>query len=127
MEFVTESSGIRGRSGSRGACCREWSGVRCWDLPESGGAAWNPLQGVEQEGGSYRDLSESGGAAWNPLQGVEQESGSCRDLSESSDPSAGARLGHLMERNGSLSRRSGRSSDVSEAANESTVVGYLRR
>ena len=68
-----ESSGVKGHSGPRGACCGEWSGVCYQDLPESGGAAWNPLQRVEQDGGP------------------------CRDLSESSDPSAGARLGHLME------------------------------
>ena len=91
MEFVTESSGVRGRSGPRGACCGEWSGVRCRDLPESGGAAWNPLQRVEQDGGS------------------------CRDLSESLDPSAEARLGCLMEQNGSLHYRSRRGSDVSRS------------
>ena len=78
-----ESSGIRGHSGPRGACCREWSGVHCRDLPESGGAAWNPLQRVEQDGSSCRGLSESGGAAWNPLQRVEQDGSSCHGLSES--------------------------------------------
>ena len=56
----------------------EWSGVRC------------------------RDLLESSRATWNPLQRVEQDSGHCRDLPKSLDPSAGAWLGHLMERNGSL-------------------------
>ena len=57
---------------------------------------------------------------------MEQGSGHCRDLLESLDLSAGAQLEYLMERDGSLSRRSGRSSDVSEVANESIVVGYLR-
>ena len=80
----------------------EWRGVRCRDLPESSGATRNSLQRVEQG------------------------SGHCRDLLESSDLSARARLGPLMEWNGSLFRRSGRSSDVSEAADESTIVGYLR-
>ena len=112
MEFVTESGGIRGHSGPRGACCGEWSGVHCPDLLESGGAAWNPLQRVEQEGGSCRDLSESGGAAWNPLQRVEQDGGSSRDLSESLDSSAEARLGCLMEQNDSLHCHSRRGSDV---------------
>ena len=58
---------------------------------------------------------------------MEQGSGHFRDLPESLDLLAGARLGHLMEWNGSLSCRSGRSSDVSKAADESTVVGFLRR
>ena len=92
-----------GRSGPHGVCYREWSGVCCRDLPESGG-----------------DMR-------NPLQRVEQGSGHCRDLPESSDLSAGARLGYPMKRNGSLSCRSRRSSDIFEAADESTVVRRLRR
>ena len=88
MEFVTESSGVRGRSGPRGACYGEWSGVCC------------------------RDLSKSGGAAWNPLQRVEQDGCSCRDLSENLNPSTEARLGCLMKQNGSLHRRSRGGSDV---------------
>ena len=79
---------------------KEW-----WSCIES-------LQRVEQEGDSCRDLSVSGGAAWNPLQRVEQDGGSYRGLSESLDPSAEARLGCLMEQNGSLHRRSRRGSDV---------------
>ena len=51
----------------------------------------------------------------------------CRDLPESSDLTAEAQLRRLMERNGSLSHRSRRSSDVSEAADKSTIVGCLRR
>ena len=51
----------------------------------------------------------------------------CRDLLESSDLSTEARLGCLMERNGSLFCRSRRSSDVFEVADESTVVGGLGR
>ena len=54
---------------------------------------------------------------------MEQGRGPHRGLPESSDLSAEARLGYLMERNGSLSRRSRRSSDVFEVADESTVVG----
>ena len=88
MEFVIESSGVRGRTGQHGACCREWSGVRCRDLPESGGAVWNPLQRVEQGGGSHRGLSES------------------------LDPLVEARLGCLMEQRGSSHRHPGRGSDV---------------
>ena len=44
---------------------------------------------------------------------MEQEGGSCCDLLESLDPSAEARLGCLMEQNGSLHHRSRRGSDVS--------------
>ena len=58
---------------------------------------------------------------------MEQGSGPHRVLPESSDLSAEARLGCLMERNGSLSRRSRRSSDVFEVADESTIVGGLGR
>ena len=101
-EFVTKSSGVRGRSGPCGVCYGEWSGIR------------------------YRDLSESGGATRNPLQRVEQGSGHCRDLPESSDLSARTRLGYLMEQNDSLFYRSRRSSDVFEVADESIVVGCLR-
>ena len=90
-----------GRSEPRGVCYGEWSGVRCCDLPESGGATWNLLQRVE----------------WG--------SGHCRDLPESSSLTDEARLGCLMERNGSLSLQSKRSSDVSEVADESTVVECL--
>ena len=105
-------------------------------LLESGGAAWNPLQGVKQGSGLRRGLPESSDLSagarlghlmeQNGLQRVEQGSGHYRDLPESLDLSVGAQLGHLMEWNGSLSHRSRRSSDVSEAANESTVVRYLR-
>ena len=107
MEFVTESGVVSVVAtcqrvvGPRGVCYREWSGVRCRDLPESGGATWNLLQRVE----------------WG--------SGHCRDLPESSGLTAEARLGRLMERNGSLSQQSRRSSDVSEVADESTIVGCL--
>ena len=51
----------------------------------------------------------------------------CRDLPESSGWTAEARLGYLVERNDSLSQQSKRSSDVLEVADESTVVGCLRR
>ena len=51
----------------------------------------------------------------------------CRDLPESSGWTAEARLGCLVEQNGSLSQQSKRNSDVSEVADESTVVGCLRR
>ena len=90
-----------GRSGAHGVCYREWSGVRCHDLPESDGATWNPLQSVEQD------------------------SGYCHDLPESSGLMAEARLGHLKERNGFLSLQSKRGSDVFEVADESTIVGCL--
>ena len=40
---------------------------------------------VEQDGGSCRGLSERGGAAWNPLQRVEQGSGPRHGLPGSSD------------------------------------------
>ena len=106
-----ESSGVRGCSGPRGVCYGEWSGVCCRDLPESSGG---------------RDLPESSGAMQNLLQRVEQGGGYCRDLSESSDLSAGARLGCLMERDGSLYCQSRRSSDIFEAADESTVIRCLR-
>ena len=99
MEFVTESSGVRGRSGPRGVCCGGWSGV-CW-----------------------RDLPESGGAAWNPLQRVGQEGGPCRDLLESLDPSAEAQLGYLMEQNGSRSHRSRRSSDIPRLLTSLLLLG----
>ena len=58
---------------------------------------------------------------------MEWGSDHCHDLSESSDLMAEARLGHLMEWNGSLSLQSKRSSDVSEVADGSTVVGCLGR
>ena len=104
VEFVTESGVVSVVVTCQGVVePEEWSGVRCRNVPESSGAKRNPLQRVEQS------------------------SGQCHDLPESLDLSAGARLGHLMERDGSLSHRSGRSSDVFEAANESTVVEYLRR
>ena len=83
MEFVTESGVVSFVATCqrvvkpRGICYREWSGVRCRDLPESSG--------------------------WTTE----------------------ARLGRLVERNGSLSQQSKRSSDVSEVADESTVVGCL--
>ena len=59
LEFVTESSGARGRSGPRGVGYGEWSDGRCRDLPESSGAAWNPLQRVEQGSGPRRGLPGS--------------------------------------------------------------------
>ena len=90
-----------GRSGPRGVCYGEWSGVR------------------------YRDLPESGGATWNPLQRVEYSSGHCRDLPESSGLTVEARLGRLMEWNGFLSLQSKRSSDIFEVADESTVIECL--
>ena len=82
---------------------------------------------TESSGVCCHDLPESSGAMQNPLQRVEQGSGHCRDLPESLDLSAEARSGHLTEWNGSLSRRSGRSSDIFEAADESTVIGCFRR
>ena len=81
-----------GRLEPRGVCYGEWNGVRCRDLPESGGATQNPLQRVEQDSSPRRGLPES------------------------SDLSAEARLGCLMERNSSLSHRSRRSSDIFEVA-----------
>ena len=57
---------------------------------------------------------------------MEQDSDYCRDLPESSGLTAEARLGCLMERNGSLSLQSKRGSDVFEVADESTIVGCLR-
>ena len=80
---------------------------------------------VEQDGGSYRGLSERGGAAWNPLQRVEQGSGPHHGLPGSLDLSAEARLGGLRGRNGSLSHRSRKSSDIFEVADEPTMVGGL--
>ena len=102
MEFVTKSRVV-----SIVVTCqrvvepREWSDVCCCDLSESSGAIRNLLQKVEQGSGHYHDLPES------------------------LDLSARARLGHLMERNGSLSRRSRRSSDIFEVTDESTIVGCL--
>ena len=61
----------------------------------------------------------------NPSQRVEQDSGYCRDLPESSGLTAEARLGHLMEWNGSLSQQSKSGSDVFEVADESTIFGCL--
>ena len=90
-----------GRSGPRGVCYGEWSGVRCRDLPERGGATWNLSQRVEWGSGHYHDLPKS--------------------LSLTAE----ARLGRLMERNGFLSLQSKKSSDVFEIADESTVVGCL--
>ena len=58
---------------------------------------------------------------------MEWGSGHCHDLPESSDLTVEARLGRLMEQNGSLSLQSKRSSDVSEVADESIVVGCLGR
>ena len=72
-------------------------------------------------------MLESDGAMWNLLQRVELGSGHYRDLPESSGLSAEARLGCLMEWNGSLSQQSRRSSDIFEVADESTVVGCLGR
>ena len=58
-------------------------------------------------------------------QRVEWGSGHCRDLPESSDLTVEARLGRLMEQNGSLSLQSKRRSDVSEVADESTIIETL--
>ena len=80
---------------------------------------------MEQGSDPRRGLPESGGAIWNPLQRVEQGSGPRCGLPESSDLSAEARLGCLMDQNGSPSHRIRRSSDVSEVADESTMVGGL--
>ena len=41
----------------RGVCRREWSGVRCRDLPEDGRIAQYPLQKVEQDRGHHGGLS----------------------------------------------------------------------
>ena len=60
----------------RGACCGEWSDVRCHDLLEHDGAAWDSLQEVEQSRGHYCGLLGSPG------------------------PSVEARLGCLVERGG---------------------------
>ena len=90
-----------GRSGPCGVCYREWSGVHCRDLPESGVATWNLLQRVEWGSGHYRDLPESLGRM------VE------------------ARLGRLMERTGSLSQQSKRGLDVSEVTTSLLLSGAL--
>ena len=58
---------------------------------------------------------------------MEWGSGLYRGPPESSGLTVEARLGRLMERNGSLSQPSGRSSDIFEVADESTVVGCLGR
>ena len=57
---------------------------------------------------------------------MEWGSGHYRDLLESSGLTVEARLGHLMERNGSLSLQSKRGSDIFEVADESTIVGCLK-
>ena len=74
------------------------------------------------ESSGVRGCSEPRGACRGEWSGV-----CCRDLSESLDRTAEARLGHLMERNSSLSQQSKRSSDVFEVADGLTVVGCLRR
>ena len=51
----------------------------------------------------------------------------CCDLSESSGWTAKARLGRLVQWNGSLSQQSKRSSDVFMVADESTVMECFRR
>ena len=44
MEFVMESGVVSVVvTHQRVVKPEEWSGVRCRDLPESGGATWNPL------------------------------------------------------------------------------------
>ena len=52
---------------------------------------------------------------------------SCCDSPESLGRMAEARLGRLVEWNSSLSQQSKKNSDVFEVADESTVVGCLRR
>ena len=108
MEFVTESGVVsvvvtcQGVVGPYKICYREWSGIRCRDLPENGGATWSLLRRVE----------------WGSVH--------CRDLLESLGLTAEARLGRLMERNGFLSQQSKRSSDVFEVVGGLTIVGCLR-
>ena len=65
---------------------------------------------------------ESRGICYREWSGVHY-----RDLPENSDLTAEARLGCLMEQNGSLSHQSRRSSNVFEVADGSTVVGCLER
>ena len=81
----------------RGASCGEWSDVRCHDLSEHDGAAWDPLQDVEQSRGHHCGLPGSLGL------------------------SVEARLGYLVERGSSPSKRS------SDVAGEPSTVGCLGR
>ena len=71
-------------------------------------------------------MLESDGAMWNLLQRVELGSGHYRDLPESSGLTVEARLGRLMEWNGSLSLQSKRSSNIFEVADGSIIIGCLR-
>ena len=80
---------------------------------------------VEHDGGSCHGLSERGGATWNSLQRVDQGSGPHHGLPGSSNLSAEARLGCLMEWNGSLSHRFRRSSDVFEVVTGLLLLGAL--
>ena len=64
--------------------------------------------------------SEPRGVCYGEWSGVR-----CRDLPESSGWMAEVRMGCLRKRTGSLSQQSKRGSDVSEVADESTVVGFL--
>ena len=68
-------------SAPRGVCRREWSGVRCRDLPEDGRIAQYPLQKVEQDRGHHSGLPGNSGAARDPSQEVEQSRGRHSGLS----------------------------------------------
>ena len=56
-------------------CYGEWSGIRCRDLSEYGGATRYLSQEVEQNRGHYCGLPGSDGTALNPSQKVEQSRG----------------------------------------------------
>ena len=87
-------------SAPRGVYRREWSGVRCRDLPEDRRIARYPSQEVEQDRGHYYGLSGSDEAVWNLSQEVEQSRGRCCGLPGSDGLSTEVRLGCLMERCG---------------------------
>ena len=97
LRRVVEWSRGHRRGLPRGACYGEWSDVRCRDLPEHDGTAWDPLQEVEQSRGHHCGLPGSPG------------------------PSAEARLRCLVERGSSPSERS------SDVAGEPSTVGCLGR
>ena len=83
-------------SAPRGVYHREWSGVRCRDLPEDGRIAQYPLQEVEQDHEHHSGLPGNNGAARNPSQEVEQDRGCCCVTPGSADPSAEVRMECLV-------------------------------